>query len=149
MRELKFDLHYFPLRKRIFYVICSVIVFTFLTSCNDKKEIVGKWDDIIKLSSKYAEFNVKTDSVIIKTEGDWWWVEGISVNDSNYYYHKDIDLESDFYSIKEDCFVVERQDKNTLFIKLNENLTGEDRFMRLVLEAGDYFDYVTIKQAAK
>ena len=90
------------------------------------------------------------DSVIVTTEGDWWWIDGILFEDSTYsYYHReDINLESDSYSIKEDCFIVERRDKNTLFVKLNENKTGNGRIMNISLEAGNYFDYVNIKQAA-
>jgi hypothetical protein len=121
----------------------------FMISCSDKEDPIGKWDDIIKLSTKNVNLKVETDSIIITTEGDWWWIDGISFEDSTYiYYHReDINLESDFYSIKEDCFLVERRDKNTLFVKLNENKTGNVRIMKISLEAGDYFDYVYIKQA--
>ena len=133
--------------KRIIY--CLSLLFIGV-SCSDKEDPIGIWGDIIKLSTKSAEFSAKADSVTIKTEGDWWWVNEISINDNTYsYYHRsDINLQSDHYSIKGDCFVVERRDKNTLFIKMEENLTGEDRLMTVVIEAGDYFDYVNIKQAA-
>jgi hypothetical protein len=43
--------------------------------------------------------------------------------------------------------LIERRDKNTLFIKLEANNTEKERVMNITLEAGDYFDYVTIKQA--
>jgi hypothetical protein len=121
----------------------------FMLSCSDKEDPIGKWDDIIKLSTKSAEFISKADSVTITTGGDWWWINGISFEDSSYCaFREDINLEADAYSIKEACFTVERRNKNTLFVKLNENNTGKERAMCITLEAGDYFDYVTIKQLA-
>lgn len=61
---------------------------------------------------------------------------------------EDINTESDSYSIIEEHFLVERRDKNTLFVKINENNTGEQRSMKISFEAGNYFDYLNIKQAA-
>lgn len=121
-----------------------------LTSCSDKEDPIGKWDDNIKLSTKNVDFAAKTDSVTIKTEGDWWWIDAITFEDSTYSYYgrEDINLESDSYFIIEEQFLVERRDKNTLFVKINENNTGEERIMNITFEAGNYFDYVNIKQAA-
>jgi hypothetical protein len=132
---------------KAFILILSVF---FMISCSDKKDPIGKWDDIIKLSTKNVGFTAEKDSVTITTGGDWWWIDGISFEGSKYhYYHReDINLESDSYSIMENCFIVERRDKNTLFVKLNENNTGNERSMNITLEAGDYFDHVNIKQAA-
>jgi len=120
-----------------------------LSSCSDKEVIDGKWDDNIKLSTKSVELTSKLDSVTITTEGDWWWIDAVSFEDSTYSYYgrKDINLESDSYSIIEEQFLIERRDKNTLFIKIDENNTGNERVMNITFEAGDYFDYVTIKQA--
>ena len=122
-----------------------------LSACSHREEqLTGIWDDIIKLSTKDVDLTAKTDSVTITTEGNWWWINSISFEDSTYSYYnrEDIDLESDSYSIKEDCFIVERRDKNTLFIKLYENSTNKKRGMSITLEAGDYFDYINITQAA-
>lgn len=129
-----------------------VLFFTLvlISSCH-KEEPDGLWDDIIKLSTKNAEFGVMGDSVLISTEGDWWWIDRISIDDSTYGYYnnENVNLESDSYTIIEDRFIVERRDKNTLFVKLGENITGAVRIMTIGLEAGDYFDSVTIKQSAK
>lgn len=134
------------MKKTMILVIGMVI----LISCKDKLNPIGKWDDNIKLSTKSVELTAQADSVTITTEGDWWWVDGISFQDSTYSYYnrEDINLESDAYSIKEDAFTVERRDKNTLFVRLNENNTGTERTMLIGLEAGDYFDHVSIQQAA-
>lgn len=127
-----------------------VIGMVMLVSCKDKVNPIGKWDDIIKLSTKSVELTAQADSVTITTQGDWWWVDEISFQDSTYSYYnrEDINLESDAYSITEDAFTVERRDKNTLFVRLKENNTGAERTMSIGLEAGDYFDHVNIQQAA-
>lgn len=130
------------------YIIAIISIFL-LSSCSDKERLTGDWDDIIKLSTKNVEFSANTDSITITTKGDWWWINWISIGDSIYTYNnrKDINLESNSYVIKEYCFIVKRS-KNTLFVKLNENNTGIERLMKIGLEAGDYFDGVSIKQAA-
>ncbi|MBZ0242647.1 MAG: hypothetical protein K8F24_05490 [Bacteroidales bacterium] len=123
----------------------------FMISCSDKKENpIGKWDDNIKLSTKHVVFSSETDSVTITTEGEWWWIDGISFEDSTYSYYNrdDINLESDSYSIEEEQFVVERRDKTILFVKIKENNTGIERKMNISLQAGNYFDHVTIMQSA-
>ncbi len=124
-------------------IFCIIILY----SCSKRKD--GDWDDIIKLSKKSVEFISSCDSVIIKTGGSWWWITDISVNNVNYYDFSNVDLQANNYSIKHDCFVVERRDKNTLFIKLDENPLNVKRIMTIGLEAGDYFDRVTITQNAK
>ncbi len=131
-------------------VILFLLSIVLINSCNKEKPI-GKWDDIIKLSTKNVEFEAKADSVLITTEGDWWWVDAIKLNDSiyQYYNNEDINLESESYTIIEDDFIVERQDKKTLFIKLDENLTGRERMMLIGLQAGNYYDSVKIKQKAQ
>jgi len=131
--------------KKILILIISLFL---LLSCADKQDPEGLWDDIIQLSTKSARLKATTDSVTITTGGDWWWINGIEFNDSTYIYYnrEDIDLESDNYSIQENCFLVERRDKNTLFVQLDENTTGNERSLIISLEAGDYFDNVVIHQ---
>jgi len=106
----------------------------------------GGWRDIIKLSIKDVEFNALGDSIIITTKGDLWWITNISVDDTTYYDFPGIDVLSDQYRIAQDCFVVERRNKNTLFISLNANQFNTVRIMKVGLEAGDYFDRVKITQ---
>lgn len=120
-----------------------------VVACSDQEDPIGDWDDNIKLSTKHVDFKVEADSILITTEGAWWWVDGISFEDSvfQYYNREDIDLESDSYFISEEDFLVERRHKNTLFIKLEENNTGRTRVMKITLQAGNYFDSVTVKQA--
>ncbi|MDF1547316.1 MAG: hypothetical protein P1P88_05810 [Bacteroidales bacterium] len=123
----------------------------FLISSCTIKEPLGIWDDNILLSTRNIELSADTDSAIVTTGGNWWWIDGISYNDSIYMYYgsEEVDLESDSYTIAEEDFIIERRNKNTLFIKLLKNETGAERLMTISLEAGDYFDYVAVKQVAK
>jgi hypothetical protein len=124
--------------------IISAIIFSF-----SKKQPIGKWDDIIKLSVKNVEFGAENDSVTITTEDEWWWVTHVRVNDEIFYVPDSINTESDHYSISQDCYVVERRDKHTLFIKADANTTGSQRTIKVALEAGDYFDGVVVTQAGE
>lgn len=128
----------------VFIIPVFVIVFT---SC-EKDTPIGKWDDNIKLSAKTATFHADSDSVIITTEGTWWWVTDISVGNSVFYGFEDVNLESDSYSIERDGIVVERRNSTTLFIKADANPTELERIIKVGLEAGDYFDRIFITQAA-
>ncbi|TKG97209.1 hypothetical protein EYV94_01920 [Puteibacter caeruleilacunae] len=130
----------------LFYVFAIVL---FISSCSDENQLDGKWDDNIHLSSKSEEFTAKSDSVIITTKGDWWWVCSITVDGKDYYKFEGVDVTKEQYTIKEDCFVVERRDKNTLFIKLDDNPTKNDRKVNVCLEAGDYFDHIFVSQKGK
>lgn len=133
--------------KKIGLLLLTIIT---MVSCSDRKNLIGKWDDIIKLSTKNVEFSASADSVTIKTGGDWWWINYISFDDSIYIYNnrQDIDILANSYTIVEDNFKVIRRDKNTLFVRVNPNTTGAERNMRILLEAGDYFDGISLKQKA-
>jgi hypothetical protein len=115
-----------------------------LFSCTQKRD--GKWDDNIQLSTKTAEFNAIGDSIIITTKGSWWWIVGISLDDSTKLDFEGIDILSDQYKIVSYSYVVERRNSNTLFVSLEANPKKTLRILKIFLEAGDYFDGVTITQ---
>lgn len=117
-----------------------------LYACSKSK---GIWDDNIHLSTKTAEFNASGDSVTIKTQGSSWLISDISVDSTWYYGFTGVDLQADYYAIKQDCFDVEHRDKNTLFIKVAANPNNVERIITVGLAAGDYFDRVTITQKPK
>jgi hypothetical protein len=133
--------------KNILHFTTLILFINTFYSCSEKK--VGNWDDNIKLSTKAIEFSASGDSVTIKTEGSWWWITDITVDSIYFYGFKGVDLQSDNYSIKQDCFDVERRDKNTLFIKVDANPLNVKRIITVGLEAGDYFDKITITQKSK
>lgn len=136
-------------------VIILFLGVALIVSCEkdsiEDDSIAGNSEDIIKLSTKNVDFGAKADSVLITTEGNWWWVDEIFFNDSsyNYYNNENINLESHSYTIRGDNFIVERRNKNTLFIKLDKNITGEERELIVGIAAGNYFDDVVVKQSAQ
>jgi len=111
----------------------------------------GKWPDNIKLSVKDVEFGRSADSIIITTKGNSWWIDGISLIDTTYYFYNDesIDIFGNSFKIEKDFFIVEKLNKTKLSVTVNENTTGKERFMRLTFQAGDYFDYIRINQLAE
>jgi len=131
----------------IFYLIAlSLFIYSCSNSNNDRPD--GQWDDNIKLSEKDVTFKSTSDSITITTEGDWWWITGITINNEHFAIPDNINIQSDSYVIKQDCFTVEKKDKNTLYIELEENQTSAERIVVVELEAGDYFDRVIITQSA-
>jgi hypothetical protein len=134
--------------KRFFMAIVLAGCVFGMTSCLFININDGDWDDNIKLSSRTLDFHSMADSSIITTGGTGWWITDISVNDEWFNNFDGIDMESNFYTIKQDCFTVERRGDHTLFIKLKENSTGKNRVLTVGLESGDYFDRVVVNQDA-
>lgn len=130
---------------RINLVLACVLA---LYSCSERRALDGDWDDCIHLSVKSVEFSSLADSVTITTGGSWWWITDVTVNDNNFFGFTDVNPEADSYVIKQDCFIVERRNKNTLVIKVEANPLNEQRIISVGLEAGDYFDRVIITQRA-
>ena len=136
---------------RIRTIISIVMGIGVVAACNlVKDDPIGKWDDIIQLSTKNVELSSSVDSAVVTTQGSWWWIASISYNDSTYQYYNrsDINMEADKYKIIEKDFTLERRDKNTLYIQMEKNESGNSRDMSIVLEAGNYFDYLRINQQA-
>jgi len=132
--------------KRILQLsLCFISVFIFL-SCIIYQ---NKWKDNIHLSVRSADFNSSGDSVIIKTGGSSWWISHISVDSVCYSNFPGVDLLSDKYLIKQDCFIIERRDKNTLFVEVEANPLPVKRIIIVGFEAGDYFDRVTVTQKSQ
>ena len=127
-------------------LIISVIAFN---SCSVKETPNGLGGDDIQLSVKAVEFSSAGDSVTIKTGGSWWNIGGISVDSTNYYDFPGVNRQAVSYTLKKDCFDVQRRDNHTLFIKVQSNPNSAKRIITVGLGAGDYFDRVTITQKAK
>jgi hypothetical protein len=125
--------------KLIILVCVLVIVFY---SCAK-----GPGEDPIHLSKRTVEFKASGDSVTISIGGSSWWIDDISVDDKWYFDFTNIDqIYTESYSIQQDCFDVERRDKNTLFIKITANNNSVRRIITVGLSAGDYHERVTITQ---
>ena len=115
-------------------------------SCSD--ELEGDWDDNIKLSQKAVEFSAEPNSIIITTEGESWWIGGISINRTSNFDLSGIDIISKNFVIEEVEFRIERKDATEIHIEISENLTGAERVFYFDLQAGNYFDGIQITQSA-
>jgi len=158
--------------KSIFGILIFAATLPLITSC-ESNEVVGKWKDAIKLSTNKASFGSAADSVVITSKGTWWWFTEIRTNSNIYYpireeggndnpsswYVKDRSdtltykipsiHKDDEYTINDDFFDIKKIGLNRLIIKLNANETSADRYVMIDLEAGDYFETVTILQSGK
>lgn len=115
-------------------------------ACSKNDPSIGKWEDNIKLSAKLFEFREEGDSAIVTTQGKWWWINDVAVGDSSFYNFK-VDQEHEAnYVIADSCFYLHRLDAQTLFIKLDSNPGDSVRYVKIGLQAGDYFDIISIKQ---
>ena len=127
------------MKKQLVSVLLIISAASLFLSC-------GRWSDNIKLSAKSAVFNSGGDSIYITTKGDWWWLTDVTVGTKRYIDFAGVDVFADSYVVIQDCFTFERRDKNTIFIKLDPNPDSVKRVVVFELEAGDYFDRITITQ---
>jgi hypothetical protein len=134
--------------KRLFPPGVLLVSLILSVSCSDKYDRDGDWDDCIKLSRKNLTFEATADSAVITTVGQWWWVTDVSVNNVYFCGFEGVETDSEHYVIRQDCFTIERRDAHTLFIKLDANLLSSPRSISVGLQAGDYFDRVSITQKA-
>lgn len=132
--------------KKFIFLILSLSV---LYACSDKNvsPLVGKWNDIIKLSQKEALISAEKDSILITTQGEWWWITSISINDSAYDFHE-VNTTGNNFTIKGKDFKIERKNKTEIYILMFKNETGAERILKIGLEAGDYFDRIIVNQAS-
>jgi hypothetical protein len=127
------------MKKTPIFVLFVLSITLILTSC-------GGWPDNIKLSTKTAQFTANGDSILISTKGDSWWLTGITVDNIRFDNFDGINVHADSYLVKQDCFIFQRRNGNTIFIKLEPNSNSFKRTVIFELEDGDYFDKVTITQ---
>lgn len=119
-----------------------------VSSCIDKVQTVGQWNDSIKLSTRKAHLSAAKDSIVITTKGTWWWVNDILVN-GNYLVFNPVETEKENFAINGDWFSIERCDNQKLIVRVAENRSPRERNIKITLEAGDYSDYIDVKQVAK
>ena len=115
-------------------------------SCSESKD--GDWDDNIKLSQKEFRFDSLENSATITTEGDSWWIYSIFFKDGETFDLSNIDTISENFTITESEFTLERIKGKEIVIKLFKNTTGSERTFTVGLQAGNYFDGITIIQSA-
>ena len=125
--------------------IILILIVIFSMSCSDSND--GDWDDNIKLSQKELRFNSLENLAVITTEGDSWWISGIFFKDRQTFDLSNVDTTANSFAITESAFTLERKNGNEISIKLYENTTGSERILTIRLQAGNYFDGITIIQS--
>jgi hypothetical protein len=125
--------------------IILILIVILNLSCSDRKD--GAWDDNIKLSQKELQFDSLENSAIIKTGGDSWWISGIFFKDGQTFDLSNVDTTANNFKITESEFILERKNGKEIAIKLFENTTGSQRILTVGLQAGNYFDGITITQS--
>lgn len=126
----------------------SILIFLlaiFVSACTSEKE--GDWDDNIKLSQKKFSIDALQNVAIITTEGDSWWVSGISFEGGQLFDYSDVDTTSKNFTITETEFVLERKNGKEISIEISKNTTNAERILNVELQAGNYFDVITIVQS--
>ncbi len=131
--------------KKITFLL--VILNLILISCSEKedKQIIGKWEDNIKLSEKQVEFSNQKDSVKITTEGKNWWFNSIEFNNKQINFNRD-DSGLKNFIIENSDFRIERKNSQEIYILINKNKTNKKRILLITLQAGDYFDRIEVTQ---
>ena len=119
------------------------------TSCSDSERPVGQWEDNIKLSQKEAEFTAENNSIVITTEGEWWWIDHIAINGEVQSTLDGVDTTESDFIIDEEEFRIERRNSTEIHIEMTQNRTGSERILVIGLQAGNYFDGIRIVQAAQ
>jgi len=125
--------------------IILLLIILLNLSCTDNKD--GDWDDNIKLSQKEFQFDGLENSATITTEGSSWWISEIFFKDGETFDLSNIDTTSENFTITESEFTLERINGKEIVIKLFENTTGSERIFNIGLQAGNYFDGITIIQS--
>ncbi len=131
--------------KKIFkFNFIGIFILLISVSCS-KSESDGKWDDNIKLSEKEVEFSAENNSILITTQGEWWWIDDINF-DGIHIDFSNINTTQNNFIIEKPEFKIERRNKTEIHIDMYENTTGSIRVLYIGLEAGDYFDSIKITQ---
>lgn len=129
-------------------IIGFLLVLTSTISCSESDQPIGKWDDNIKLSQKEVQLSVDNDSMVITTEGSWWWIDGIYLNGSSSFDRNEIDTTAENFIIDEIEYRIERKNATEIYIEMTKNETGIERKLMIALQAGNYFDSITVFQSS-
>ena len=133
--------------KRLLPLSAIVFAILFASSCKSDDTVTPDKHNAIKLSSRQAKFNAQADSLTLTTESDWWWIESIVSDDKTFDDFGNVNTLSNSYSLSHDFFIVARRDNHTLFIKLDENTTRQQRTVTVNLESGEFFDQISVTQS--
>jgi hypothetical protein len=115
-------------------------------SCSDQED--GTWDDNIKLFQKEFRVDASTNAVVITTQGDSWWITELFFREGQTFDISDTDTTAKNFKIIASDFTLERKNGKEIIIEIFENTTNSERTFTAGLQAGNYFDGITITQSA-
>jgi hypothetical protein len=126
-------------------LIGMVMVLISSFSCSNSDRPDGDWDDNIKLSQKEAKLTSENDSIVITTEGEGWWINGVRLNGNSDF--EVIENSNGQFLIDENEFKVDRRSSKELYIEMSNNTSGSERTLIISIQNGDYFDGIKITQS--
>lgn len=126
--------------KKNFNFIFFISLFYTFTSCHNDE--VGNATDTIGLETREVIFNSNKDSIELQTKkGDNWWLTEISTKDTIYRAHSIHDK-----VIEGGGIYIEKTGHKSLFIKVTPNTTNSERLFKAVIQDGNYYNTISIKQ---
>ena len=129
------------MRQTYYFLSFVLLLFVFISCSND---VVGKGTDTIGLETREVFFKSSKDSIELRTrKGDDWWLTEISTKDTIYRTHS-----LNVQVIEGGGLYVEKTGRKSIFIRVDSNLTGLERRFTTVIQAGNYYNTITIIQKA-
>lgn len=154
--------------KDLYYCVLLLLSAS-LFSC-EQTEIDGLSNDIIEFDSKTAKFDANGGSKTINSKGDWWWIcKNIDLQDSTIFIGNSKDLKVEMGKMKDwdnpnviydeganmeirkiegPWFSITKNTNKSLIIETRPNTTNTERTLAFTIQAGNYFDYITVHQSA-
>lgn len=128
-----------------------IIVLLVLTnySCSDSDKEVGKSEDNIGLSQKEFQVDAERNSILITTEGDSWWISEIFFQNGEIFDISETDTTAENFIITKSDFTIERKNGKEISIEIFENTSNSQRTFFVGLQAGNYFDGISITQSSE
>jgi len=136
------------LSKLIYLLTLTLIIGSCADSDNDEVTIIGGGEDTIILSTNNIEFDALQNSATVTTEGEYWSIAEITVNDIEFGIPENINVTADSYAFKQDCITIDKKNDNTINIQIDENLSGIEKIISIDFMDGNFHDRVIIKQLA-
>lgn len=131
------------------YIKSTLLLITLIItfSCSNEP-CLGCQEDTIGLSKKEVQFSSETNSIVITTKGDNWWLSEINFN-GNELNLSTTDTSLKQYKIEEPEFSFERKSTNEIIIQMNENNSKEERKLRFILTHLNYNAHLNFNQSAE
>ncbi|SHF85621.1 hypothetical protein [Dysgonomonas macrotermitis] len=101
--------------------------------------------DNIQLSEREASLDAGRDSAVFVTKGTCWWINKILV-DGQPVEFKVADSQNDRFKLEGEWFTIERDGRQKLVVKADDNRFASPRNIKIVLEVGKSFDSIDIEQ---